>query len=215
MTNQTGYNRETIKRLIERFENVHSVIRFCEETKEILILNWYKYNLNKSEKTLTGAESAAKYIKAPAFREYVFYVIDCIRDGVACMGYQCPIQASVSDTDTVTAEKKGGDNKKITVHFPNDEALNQAFLDYLEMRKQIKKPMTERAVELAIKKLEELSVLPFSDSMDNDLAIQIVIQSNFMRTYRRELAKNMEIRKIPQDTRLALEQSKNMLIEDK
>lgn len=187
VTNQTGYNRETIKRLIERFENVHNVIRFSEETKEILILNWYKYNLNKSEKTLTGAESAAKYIKAPEFREYVLHVINCIRDGVACMGYQYPIQASVSVSDTVTvtdtdavsdtAEKKGGDNKKITVYFPNDESLNRAFMDYLEMRKKIKKPMTERAVELAIKKLEELSTSPLSDGMDNDLAIQILNQS--------------------------------------
>ena len=67
--------------------------------------------------------------------------------------------------------------KSARIYFPNDESLNQAFLDYLEMRKQIKKPMTERAVELAIKKLEELSTLPFSDSMDNDLAIQILNQS--------------------------------------
>lgn len=48
-----------------------------------------------------------------------------------------------------------------------------------------------------------------SDSVEN------VIQSNFMRTYRQELTKNREIRKVPQDTRFALEQSKNMLIEDK
>ncbi len=37
--------------------------------------------------------------------------------------------------------------------------------------------MTDRAVELAIKKLEELSASPFSDSIDNDLAIQILNQS--------------------------------------
>ena len=67
--------------------------------------------------------------------------------------------------------------RRITIYFPNDESLNQAFLDYLKMRKQIKKPMTERAVELAIKKLEELSTLPFSNGMDNDLAIQILNQS--------------------------------------
>ena len=48
-----------------------------------------------------------------------------------------------------------------------------------------------------------------SDSVEN------VIQSNFMRTYRQELTKNREIRKVPQDTRFTLEQSKNMLIEDK
>ncbi|MDE7246703.1 MAG: hypothetical protein K2N43_02315, partial [Lachnospiraceae bacterium] len=55
--------------------------------------------------------------------------------------------------------------------------LNQAFLDYLEMRKQIKKPMTEKAVDLAIKKLQELTTSPLGDSMDNDLAIQILNQS--------------------------------------
>lgn len=32
-------------------------------------------------------------------------------------------------------------------------------------------------IELAIKKLEELSALPFSKGMDNDLAIQILNQS--------------------------------------
>ncbi len=48
-----------------------------------------------------------------------------------------------------------------------------------------------------------------SDSVEN------VIQSNFMRTYREELAKSREMRKIPQDICYALEQTKNMLIEDK
>jgi len=46
-----------------------------------------------------------------------------------------------------------------------------------------------------------------SDSVEN------VIQSNFMRTYRQELAKNREMRKILQETRSALEQSQNMRIE--
>lgn len=36
---------------------------------------------------------------------------------------------------------------------------------------------TLAAIELAIKKLEELSALPFSGGMDNDLAIQILNQS--------------------------------------
>lgn len=68
-------------------------------------------------------------------------------------------------------------SKSVQIYFPNDELLNQTFIDYMEMRKQIKKPMTNRAVELAIKKLEELSALPFSDGMDNDMAIQILNQS--------------------------------------
>ena len=67
--------------------------------------------------------------------------------------------------------------KSVKSYFPDDETLNQAFIDYVEMRKQIKKPMTDRAVELAIKKLNELAAIPFSDSMDNELAIQILNQS--------------------------------------
>ena len=108
-TNQTGYNKDTINHLIERFENVHKVIRFCKDTKEILLLNWYKYNWNKSEKTLAGVENVAKYIKTPEFRDYVFYVIDCIRsdktvivENTPIMGHTYPIQASVSDSDTDT-----------------------------------------------------------------------------------------------------------------
>ena len=56
-------------------------------------------------------------------------------------------------------------------YFPNDETLDRAFADYVAMRKQLKKPMTDRAVDLAIKKINELS------GGDNDLAIKIINQS--------------------------------------
>lgn len=110
-----------------------------------------------------------------------------VNNGIYDVDTECIQTVSEMDTqvsiDKNSKEKdsKGKDNirapKCARVYFPNDESLNQAFLDYLEMRKQIKKPMTDRAVELAIKKLEELSVLPFSESMDNDLAIKILNQS--------------------------------------
>lgn len=85
------------------------------------------------------------------------------------------------DKNSKDKSSKGKDNIKASkcakTYFPNDELLNQAFIDYLEMRKQIRKPMTDKAVTLAIKKLQELSAIPFSDSMDNELAIQILNQS--------------------------------------
>lgn len=45
------------------------------------------------------------------------------------------------------------------------------------MRKQIKKPMTERAIKLAISKLKDMAKLPFSDSIDSDTAIEILNRS--------------------------------------
>lgn len=67
--------------------------------------------------------------------------------------------------------------KEPIVYYQNDKKLNQAFLDFLDMRKQIKKPMTERAIELAMKKLDELSALTSGYGMDNDLAVRILEQS--------------------------------------
>ena len=39
---ETGYNKETIERLIRRFKDVHQVIDYDPATKEVLIFNWRK-----------------------------------------------------------------------------------------------------------------------------------------------------------------------------
>lgn len=72
-------------------------------------------------------------------------------------------------------ETKGNNTKTAAPQYYPDELLNQAFLDFMEMRKKIRKPMTDRAVTLAMNKLKELSSV--SGSMDNDIAIKILEQS--------------------------------------
>lgn len=67
--------------------------------------------------------------------------------------------------------------KEPIVYFPEDQALEEAFQGYVSMRKQIKKPMTDRAIELAITKLRDMARLPFSDLFDRDMAIEILNQS--------------------------------------
>lgn len=69
-------------------------------------------------------------------------------------------------------EKNDKNEKKIKrVFFPNDEALNSAFADYVDTRKKIKSPMTDKAIDLAISKLMKLS------NGDNDTAIEILNNS--------------------------------------
>ena len=113
MTRQTGYNSDTINRLLDRFEKVHDVIRFNKESKEILLLNWYKYNWSKSEKTLVGVENVAKHIKCNEFKSYVYSIIKTIRNGSSEMGLPCPMVASVTDTvinNNINTQSKGIDN---------------------------------------------------------------------------------------------------------
>lgn len=68
-------------------------------------------------------------------------------------------------------EEKSIEKKSKSVYFSNDELLDSTFKDYIKMRKTIKAPMSDRAIELAMNKLEKLA------GTDNDLAIEILNQS--------------------------------------
>ena len=79
--------------------------------------------------------------------------------------------------DSLEEREEGEELKNINTpynpprYYPNDEKLDSTFADYVAMRKQLKKPMSDKAVELAIKKLNNLS------GGDNDKAIAILEQS--------------------------------------
>lgn len=60
----TGYNEETIKKLIDRFQNNLKVIYYDFSTKEILLKNWYKYNWLDSDKTRICIEKEFSLIKS-------------------------------------------------------------------------------------------------------------------------------------------------------
>ena len=63
------------------------------------------------------------------------------------------------DTDIDKEEDKEKDKKKTKEQkiFSDDPELNQAILSFIDFRKSIKKPMTDHAVDLLIKKLNEMS----------------------------------------------------------
>jgi hypothetical protein len=92
------------------------------------------------------------------------------------------VNVNVNDNDNENVKKtvKENHNPKGNTqggkYFPEDLKLDEAFSAFAEMRAKIRKPLTPRAVDLAIAKLRELS----SDSsgiMDNDKAIDILNQS--------------------------------------
>ena len=55
------------------------------------------------------------------------------------------------------------------VYFPLDSGLDEAFKDFIDMRKQIKKPMTARAIEMLIAKINGIG--------DNNRAIECLNES--------------------------------------
>ena len=66
-------------------------------------------------------------------------------------------------------KKENKDNKEPAVYVP-DELLNQSIIDFIDFRKKIKSPMTDRAITLMLNKLNKMAT-------DNDKKIEILNQS--------------------------------------
>ena len=162
---ETGYTKKTIDKLMDRMCKVHKVISYSKDTKEILIINWHKYNWTSSSKFRVPLEKEIQNVKNVDFKAFLKELFNGIDTVSIPYLYGSDTTVTVTVTDTVTVSDKK--NK----YYPEDELLDNAFSDYVSMRKQIKKPMSDRAIELAMKKLNELS------SGNNDTAIAILNQS--------------------------------------
>lgn len=76
------------------------------------------------------------------------------------------------------SKKEKADDIPQPPYYPNDEKLDNAFCEYLEYRKRIKKPLlTKSGFTRAFNDLEKASTV--NGVMDNDLAVKVIEQSIF------------------------------------
>lgn len=107
MVRETGYNEDTVKRLLHRMEYVHNVIQYDKNTKEVLVPKWGKYNWCNSPKTKEGAVKSVENIKSNRFRKFVSDTLS--------IGYEYPMDTSVTVTVTDTVSDTGSVNKHPTL----------------------------------------------------------------------------------------------------
>lgn len=110
MANETGYGKETIEKLIDRFSKEHNVIRYSKETKEILLLNWHKYNWTTSEKIINAIQREIDSIKDINFQNFLTEIL-CGNDMVS-IPYTYPTDTSVY-TNTITNTNNNTDSNII------------------------------------------------------------------------------------------------------
>lgn len=108
---ELGYDMFAIKSLLRRFVEVHKVIKFSEQTKEVLILNWHKYNWTSSEKFRKPLGEEISQVKDKGFREYLTRLFN--GDNTVLIPYQYPTNTTVvvTDTDTVSITDRCSSNK--------------------------------------------------------------------------------------------------------
>lgn len=100
ITRDTGYNEETIQKLLNRFNEKYNVIKYNQKNKELYINNWFKYNWTKSEKLDKPLLNEIKNIKTLEFKQKLCELYNN-RDTVS-IPYTYTMDTTVSVTDTVT-----------------------------------------------------------------------------------------------------------------
>lgn len=100
ISNETGYSKDSVENLINRFEKVHKVLRFSKETKEVLLINWSKYNWTTSDKFRKPLYKEIENVKNSIFRAFLTDIFNG-KDTVS-IPYQYGSDTTVTVTDTIT-----------------------------------------------------------------------------------------------------------------
>lgn len=114
IASETGYALEVVQNLVNRFRDVHKVIGYSRETKEILLLNWYKYNWSDSDRLRRAVAREVNDIKCPKFKEYLEDIlngIDTVSEFTDTLSENSDTVSETTDTlsdknDTVSGKRK-------------------------------------------------------------------------------------------------------------
>lgn len=94
MSDETGYTKDTIEKLLDRMENIHGVLYYSDKTKELYIVNWCKYNWSGSDKQFKAISEQLKNVKN---EDYKNRLLDTLS-----IRYAYPMDTTDTDTDTDT-----------------------------------------------------------------------------------------------------------------
>lgn len=108
VSDETGYTKDVILNLLERFERVHNIIRYSKDTKEVLLLNWSKFNWTRSKDFQKPLLKEIELVKNADFKRF----LQDLLDGVGSVPRPSSDGAETTDTVTVTDTDTDADKGK-------------------------------------------------------------------------------------------------------
>ena len=182
---ETGYNRETVEKLLNRFMDYEKII-YNEPTKEVILLNWSKHNWNNSPKVVKRVEEELKGVKFSPF-------IDMYRESIENTDFNKVSIQYPCGTDTVSTE------------YPNS-------MDIREKRKEKREKEKEKEKE---KETETSQSVDPSLIDNNFLEIKNFYEENFYKSTFTDDKKMSEMLDNYQDHLLIIESMKIALERNK
>lgn len=69
MSNDLGYTKDVVENLLKRFKEIHKTIDYDFDTKELMVINWHKYNWSSSPKLDSPLYAAIENVKSDLFHD--------------------------------------------------------------------------------------------------------------------------------------------------
>jgi hypothetical protein len=130
---ETGYNEDTVKKLLDSFEEIEKIKR-SDETRELLVIKFWYHNQSKSPKVMSHVRELLNTVKDRQLIQYI-----------------CGI-------DTLSQEEEYKEEKKEKEELPfSSDSFIKTWGDWKLFRKEIKKPLTERSFNMQLKFLKAYS----------------------------------------------------------
>lgn len=151
MSDETGYSRDTVEKLLKRFAEVHKVAYYSQDTKELLVINWHKYNWTASEKFRKPLLKEINSVKNDNFKGYLLDLFN--GTDTVSLPYTYGSDTTVSVTDTVTVSDTPVDidsniinnNCSSEANAPENNGADDAGLQYSQKieRQKVKQEATQ------------------------------------------------------------------------
>ena len=129
MSDETGYTKERTEKLVKRMEETHKTIIYSEETREVLIVNWHKYNWTSSAKFRAPLGKEIENVKNVDFKAFLKDLFNGTDTVSIPYRYRSDTTDSDTDTDSNNIKQVYGEYKHITL---SNKELNRLFNDYGE-----------------------------------------------------------------------------------
>ena len=167
------FEEEIALEIDEKVEDVKVCLLYLEKTG-LLECKDNEYVLPQTIDCIGSETAVAERVRRSRERKKQIEALHCNSSETNC-NTEIDIEKDI-DIDIEKKEEKRKATKVATVYYPEDERLDETFKDFLEMRKKKRVPNTDRAITLAINKINDLAKR-FDGTIDNEKAIKIIEQS--------------------------------------
>lgn len=158
IANMTGIDVKKVSKLLKKLQDDQKVIAYSEETSELLLPNWHKYNWTNSEKFRQPLLKEIESVKYGSFREYLMGVFN--GSDTVSIPYPYGTDTTVTDTvtDTVTVTDTDAVQTEVIESYSEDPRVDAAIHEFIDYRKNEKKdPMGDLAITKFVNRLFKLS----------------------------------------------------------